>query len=729
MNSNNLKSRLIELGADKPIIDILKELKDVLPSDTNVESDVWDILDWDVYKRNSKKRTISFECIKHDDLKLICKIWLLHNRLIKKNSSTAGFKNKIIVFNALYDVLGPRKLESLKTDDFYSAEKLLLNAYEKSTVFRYANDLQMASRWLSVNFNLRVDYYNRLPNPAVHGRYGKEDGREEKLIPTELIRDILNARHNEDLLKKDRFFISVFAIAVGTGFRIGEISTLPAECILKIDSKLHLLHFPKKGGKPVPRPIHPMLSDLIEDAVNAIKEETNEARTLAKLSIGESRLDWSGIISDDEAFRYFTEKWAHDWTDNPNHKMINPDGAWYNNGKRFIDAIGAYTEAGYNKVKAAKKLGITRELLAILIKAQEASRRGELPVVINLKNKGEGRTSWDTDFRMISFTKLSQFCNTVLNQKRRDTVKDIIDNAQNLQLKGDVYPAPRLNKTLERKYKLTSTPLVKDKNGNVLLQKHEALLLTHKYALSEQRGTKKDEFTFITEGQISRWLCGEKRSLGTFNSEDSVFNRLKIVDSRTGQFAKFTTHDIRHWLNTIYQNGGLTEDQIALIFNRKYKKQNATYDQTSNKVRTERLKQAVRDKVAFGQVADSYSTLADFSREDAEEYLTAVLRMANPMPHGVCMLNWATTPCPHHLSCFSCNDEKTCEHLIIDPTNEPTTKELNRLLKESQLVVDAIRSQGVEDSPSIHHFKRINRNVKSLLVDVKSVIEKNELNK
>lgn len=176
-------------------------------------------------------------------------------------------------------------------------------------------------------------------------------------------------------------------------------------------------------------------------------------------------------------------------------------------------------------------------------------------------------------------------------------------------------------------------------NGNPSIYTEEALLLTQKYQLSEHSKTIEDDFKAISESDITRWFGGHKRSKGTENHEDSVFSRHNIVDPHTDEIMEMTSHDIRHWLNTIYQNGGLTEDQIALIFNRKHKQQDAEYDQISNKVRSERMKNAIRDKIAIGRVTATYSKLADFSREEAEDYLRSVTRMVNPMQHGVCMLD------------------------------------------------------------------------------------------
>ncbi|MDO9520572.1 MAG: hypothetical protein Q7L19_10200 [Pseudohongiella sp.] len=719
MNVADLSHWLTEQEASDAFVEICDDLMEAAPEGFGLKAETWDIMSWVKKIGNSSERNLYFGGIRHQDLNLVCKLWVLHARLTGNFTSKSAYSSRVIAIESLSHVLGSRAFKTLKTDDFNTAEKWLCEKYKSP--YRIVGFLQQASNWLSVTFNLRLDYKNRLVNPVVHGRYGTDEGREGKLVPGEIIRDILHARHRDDLIAKDRFFLSVLAITIGAGFRVGELASLPAECLLKINGKLHMLHHPEKGGKPVPRPIHPILADVVEDAVNKLIEETKEARAAAKKLRSNPRLDWTGILNDSDAFRYFTAKWAHEWTSNPNHLMINPNGAWYTKEKRFVDALSAYEAAGRSKRKAANILGSSRQTFSDLMETQSAARRGELPPVRNDKARGHARKSWDTDQRVLSIMKLEEHCGTALKQNRRDIVRDIIDEAQSLQLQGKSYPAQPFDGPLEERFRRYVRPLLKDKNGNTILHQDEALLIVQKYALSEQRGTKEGDFSSITEHSFSRWLAGESRSLDSGNTEDSVFSRLGIVDPRTGKTAKFTSHDIRHWLNTIYQNGGLTEDQIALIFNRKYKKQNSTYDQTTGKQRTARLKAAVRDKIAVGQVAESYNVIADYSRTDAEEYLSAVLRMVNPMPHGVCTLDWATTPCPHHLSCFSCNDEMPCEHLIIEASHESSVTELKCIQREADMSIAAISTQGLDDSPTFHHFKRISRNVSMVLEQIQLV--------
>ncbi|MCZ8318801.1 MAG: hypothetical protein O9303_08310 [Silanimonas sp.] len=719
MGAVELAVWLVQEEAALPFRDLLDDMLRLLPGGHEFHEDNWNVISWITKVGNAKEKNARFGRIKHEELKCLCKLWVLNDRLTGSINSLAGADQRIRAFAALSETLGARSFKTLKTDDFRAAEDWLAKSFESA--HRVASYLHQASAWLSLNFDLRLDYRNRLTNPAVHGRYGTDEGRESKLLPSEIIRDLFLALHRHDLIARDRFFLPVLVVSVGGGFRVGELATLPANCLLKIDGKLHLLHHPEKGGVPIPRPIHPLLADAVEDAVGRLIEQTKDARELAKQLRASPRLDWSGIILDRKTFRYFTAKWAHEWTANPNHLMINPAGAWYNKGNCFIDAVALYEAAGRNKVQAARSLGVCRLTFSDLLEAQEAARLGMLPQARNRKWRGKARRSWDTDLRVISVAKLMAHCGTQLKPEKLELVRDIVDEAQGLQLQGKIYPAPLVDTELEARFQRKIQPILKDKKGNGVLYQDEALLVVQKYALSEHRGTKEADFTSLTDSHISRWLAGEARSAGTGNTEDSVFSRLGIMDPRTGEIAKFTNHDLRHWLNTLYQNGGLTEDQIALIFNRRYQKQNATYDQTSSKVRTGRLKQAVRDQLVVGQVSESYGRIAEYSREDAEDYLRAVLRMVNPMPHGVCTLDWATTPCPHHLSCFSSSEERPCEHLVVEPLHEQTVQELERIQREAELTISAIASQGVRHSPTTEHFERIGRNIAITLEDVRAV--------
>lgn len=165
----------------------------------------------------------------------------------------------------------------------------------------------------------------------------------------------------------------------------------------------------------------------------------------------------------------------------------------------------------------------------------------------------------------------------------------------------------------------------------------------------------------------------------------------------------------------MYKQGGLTEEQVALIMGRRKLQQNETYDQTLASTRAERLAQmqhSIRTGQAVGQAADNYVRLAGQSLEEAEQYLVAATRMVNRMPHGACTLNMNMNPCPHNLSCFSCNDASDpCKHLVVDPTDRGQIQEIVKIRVEATRLVDSIP----EESPQHAHFARVAASTARLL--------------
>jgi hypothetical protein len=718
MTSEELRKYLTKMGASRAFSDLCEDLLGIVPDDIDFDSDKWNAIAWLKRPGNHQKWILDFSVILDPVLRVVAKLWVLHGRLTRHLGHAAA-QLRINAFIALSHATKDRTFRALKSDDFHRAERWLSAHYGEGTVFRAAGTLQHLARWLTVTFGWRLQFENKLRNPLVHGRYGTEEGREAKLIPTEVLRDLVAANTREGLSAKDEFFLAALTIAIATGFRIVELATMPADCLLHQNGALSIRYFPEKGGRPAPRLIHPAMAAAVEAAVKKLIAATATGRTLAKTLPAKSALDWSRVVRDEDAFRYFTAKWAHDWTGAPEHLLINPNGAWLNCKKRFIDAISAFQATGGNKSLAARNLGIDRATFYDLLEVQKAAVQGKLPSVRNCKNRGKPRRSWDTDTRVISIMQLELHISIALKQKIRDVVRDIIDEARASQLKGRQYHGPTLNRNLEDKYRHRDRALVRHSDGKPILLAEHALFVIPKHAFSERRGTKAKDFHVLTDRDFSHWLSGEKRARGSGNHEDSVLRRLDIRDPRTSDVASFTWHSIRHWLDTAYENGGLTADQIALIFGRKGTLQNSTYDQTSNRTRIERVAAGIRDNTIVGRKADTYHRLAKYSREDAEDYLAAGLRMVNPMPHGDCTLDWSRASCPHHLSCFSSEGEAPgpCEDLIVDPNVPAQVQEVETIHRQATLTIAMMEKQG--GSRQVDHYERVRQNTRVVLDRIK----------
>lgn len=733
MTSAYLIRLLAANNAGPSLLDLLDDMVDVLPLGVEFDADVWNCISWALRPKGLKTQSLNFAEIEHPMLRIVAKVWVLDGRL-KKVIGYSAADQRLEAIRGISAVIGARDFLTLKTVDLNNAQGWFEENFAPGTAFRACCTLEQTSRWLSLTFGLRLDYKNSLANPAVHGRYGAEKGRLEKLIPLQVLADLLKARNRPDLIAKDKFYLSLVAANVGAGLRVNEMTTLPFDCLLKEGRRLQIRLFAEKGGKSIARPIDPMIADVVEDALSYVREVTEAGRRIALAYSNARKLDWSLIYKDTEALQYFVGVWAHEWTVASDHQIFNPSGAWYEKEKRFVDVVSALKSASGRKGAAAQSLGIDRVTFASLLREQEASIRGELNIP-KRKNGGyrQRRTTWDTDSRVISIAKFMKHSGIMAKRNVSDAVRDIIEVAKHCQLQGKQYPCPQRNAELERHYLREYVPVVRRPDGTPLLYPHEALLVIQKYQFANVRVTKCDDFTLLIDRHIASWLAGEVRSQGTGNLEDSAFRRLGILDERTNDVASFTWHDIRHWLNTVYQNGGFTQDQIALLFNRKSVRQNATYDQTSKKLRAERVAQGIRDRMMVGIVPDTYHRLAEFSREEAEEYLDGAVRQVNPMPHGHCTLNWAQEPCPHHMSCFkhTSEEERACEHLVIDPEDEKQVDEVRRINRESGLQIKVLSEQlqhlGVEDSPQLKHLIAVQNGTQNELAKVEVALRERTL--
>jgi integrase/molybdenum-dependent DNA-binding transcriptional regulator ModE len=704
--TQKLQQFLAKQEADEALIDLIPSLEELLPAGVSFDMETWDLLPWVTRKGNAKSYNIYFDKITHETLKILIRIYFLDKRQSKHVSATT-IKTELAALRFLDQAIGSRAINTISNATFEDAQALIVAKIKKSAAPRTVSYIETFGIWLNANIGYRISFCNTLQSIYLHGRKATDKDRDNKLIDFRIIEDLIACVHNEDLSDKDQFYLRILVLFVGTGFRINELATLPKECLIQENGKIGIRYYPEKQPILGTRWPSPSWAPSVLDAVKKLTELTNDGREVVAALRKDPGLDWSKIVCDEQAAQYFVGKFCHEWTSNPQNHMFSKAGAWLEKEKRYIDVIALVKKTG-SQAKAAKQLGLSRSTIAFLLEAQQAAKNNKLPPMARGCGKNE-RRSWDTDSRVISILQLENHINLKLRTEYRKYFVSIIEDARdNYQLKGKVYPCPGYNDKLEQQFKRIIHPVITSKTGLPLLQPEDALLITIRYQLIESRETKFNDCKLITAGDISRWFCGEIRSLGTKNPEDSCFSRLGINDPKTGETARFTPHDIRHWLTTYLLEGGMPNDQVALLFNRT-PNQNDTYDQTSSKTRLNNMRQAIRDGGAIGHVADMYHSIAEYSREEAEQYLEGSTLQLNLMPHGGCSLNWGMKACQNHNGCFN-GENGLCENLCIDVENPETKIELHRMLRETKIALSVIPEQ----SPQYNHFQNTQRNLNEL---------------
>ena len=175
----------------------------------------------------------------------------------------------------------------------------------------------------------------------------------------------------------------------------------------------------------------------------------------------------------------------------------------------------------------------------------------------------------------------------------------------------------------------------------------EALFVVRVNELGSQRGTFKCMIELITINQINESLGGRSD-----NRSASIFLKFGYSEA-DGSDIKITTHQFRHYLNTLAQAGGLSQLDIAKWSGRKDIKQNAAYDHVTPGQMVQKIRDAIGDdSIMFGPLAElSKKTLIP-----RDEFSRLVVPTAHTTDLGYCIHDYTMSPCQIHMDCINCTD-------------------------------------------------------------------------
>ncbi len=711
----------------EPLEKILPRLLREAPHWLNVSHDIWNI--YPLHRSlKVKEFNIDFNVIKNIEVRAIGKAYCLH-LIVDRRLGPQSIRSAWEVLVYLDRLPAPSHFHSISSDDFEVVERHIQEQCSHDTAARRCSSLAAFGQWLTKFTSLRISYSCNLRAAARHGRSGNDAGRAAKLLPDVVIQQLLAARFRPGLLDRDLFFLSATAISVCTGLRIEELMTLPSDCLIEEGDACIIRFFVSKNGKSVPRFIPPELKEVACEAIAYILEVTAEARDCARIIREIPSPSWPAILNccSKSDMEYFVRRWLGDWLSNPFNRLIDTENVFYTprGSPSYWFPLAAHMRAHGNNVSAVSRAtGIGRTPLSKLIAQLEASRSGI--VYIGNRSKGSDR-AFDTDVR---YPSISAFLKEVgyvhIKGMPYELVMKLVGEARLAMLEKGSFSVPDRNTLIEQKYFAKPGVLRDRHSGADILCLEDALFTVFKGQLSHCQITNMRVVTRVTKSNYSHWLSGYVRDRGSGKQTDSACARLGIIDPRTGDFAEFSHHDFRHWLSTAYENGGLSQVQIATLFNRKSVSGNGGYSQISVPERQSRLKEAMKDGLLTGHVPETYTRICEESPEEAAEFLESAIKFYNPMPHGVCRLNWAVEPCPHTLSCFSCGKESggiddLCEHLVLDLSDAQQIQEIDTVNRNAGSMMRVFEEEGGEASPQYEKFSRIRASTQELIAKAKKI--------
>jgi len=220
---------------------------------------------------------------------------------------------------------------------------------------------------------------------------------------------------------------------------------------------------------------------------------------------------------------------------------------------------------------------------------------------------------------------------------------------------------------------------------------HYLFLLPHNYG-REDRGVMLPVVRFLTDGSFSDFMVGRRPGR-------SIFARLNLRDAEGNPYA-VRSHQIRHFLNNLAQEGRLPQLDIARWSGRKDVAQNFVYDHTGGVPLARTMRELLKTDDMQGPVADTFQKLPPVERE---KFLKSRLATVHMTDIGACIQDWSLAPCPNHGSCAGCSD-----HLVIKGDAKQRVR-AERLLKDYEPMVTAAENEAREGTYGASNWVEHNR--------------------
>jgi hypothetical protein len=204
----------------------------------------------------------------------------------------------------------------------------------------------------------------------------------------------------------------------------------------------------------------------------------------------------------------------------------------------------------------------------------------------------------------------------------------------------------------------------------------EALCVLRRNALHDRRATYRCAIEPMDHGDVHSRL-GSRSETGI----RSVFDRLGYHEE-DGSPIRITTHQFRHYLNTLAQAGGMSQLDIAKWSGRKEIQQNAAYDHVSDRSLLMKLREAVGDTQ---RMQGPLATLPQVVPIPRDEFARLAIPAVHTTEVGFCVHDFVMSPCRLHRDCFH------CQELICIKGDAAKETEIRRLRAETQELLDLAR--------------------------------------
>lgn len=160
-------------------------------------------------------------------------------------------------------------------------------------------------------------------------------------------------------------------------------------------------------------------------------------------------------------------------------------------------------------------------------------------------------------------------------------------------------------------------------------------------------------FKGLSSCAYSRWIA-TKCTHAMFATFLRYFPQLAAEYASSSIEVGFTSHHFRHTLNTLLDEGGLSDLLQTEWFGRTNPRDTKAYQHTSREKRALMLRDDIKKGLVEGQLAEQIKVVPV---EIQDAILKARIQAVHDVGTGICIHNFSQTPCERHLQCSAdCKD-------------------------------------------------------------------------
>lgn len=208
----------------------------------------------------------------------------------------------------------------------------------------------------------------------------------------------------------------------------------------------------------------------------------------------------------------------------------------------------------------------------------------------------------------------------------------------------------------------------------------------------------------LSSGTYAPWLATQCTH-SMFTTFLRYFPPLAMEFTSSSKDVDFTSHHFRHTMNTLIDEGGLSDLLQTEWFGRTNPQDTKAYQHTSREKRALMLREDIKKGKVDGKLAREIQIMPVASQDAV---LKARIQAVHDVGTGICVHNFSQTPCKRHLQCSAdCND------YVWVKDDEGRVGELKRLYAITKLSRQTVEKQLSSGKPKksadwlLHNNKKL----------------------